>query len=109
VVDALHTELAASRGRHPLLDRFAGGLLGRLDEAADGETDETQARRLAGDVALVLQCSLLQRHAPAPVFEAFCAARLAPQPASVFGCLPPGVDHDTIIRRAMPVAAETLA
>ncbi|MEN9545214.1 MAG: hypothetical protein RLZZ598_2047, partial [Pseudomonadota bacterium] len=94
----LERELAPARGADRDFDRLAASLPARIDEAAD----ESQARCLARDVALVLQAALLQRHAPAPVFEAFCRARIAAEGASVFGLLPAGVDRDALIARAMP-------
>ena len=62
--------------------------------------DEAQARRLARDVALLLQAALLHRSSPA-VFAAFCASRLDGA-ADVFGLLPAGIDFDAILQRAMP-------
>jgi putative acyl-CoA dehydrogenase len=43
------------------------------------------ARRLAGDLALLLQASLLLRTAPGVVADVFCATRLADQPYGVLG------------------------
>ena len=60
------------------------------------------ARALAQRVALAVQASLLQRHAPDFVFEGFCRSRLSSDGAQVFGTLPSGVDCDAIVRRAMP-------
>ena len=108
-VEALATELDSTRGRHAALDAFAARLLARLDEAADGAPDETQARRLAADTALALQASLLQRHAPGSVADTFCAARLAADAAPVFGLLPAGAPLATIVERARPVPLETSA
>jgi putative acyl-CoA dehydrogenase len=102
VTGALQAELASVRGADARLDRFAEALLLRLREAADGDADEMQARRLAADVALAVQASLLRRHATAAVADAFAAARLGEGAASVFGCLPPGVDTAAILQRAMP-------
>ena len=102
VIGALESELATARGALPLLDRFAEALLGRIAAAADGATDESQARRLAQDVALAVQASLLYRHAPASTFDGFCRSRLADGGVQVFGTLPGGIDLDAIIQRAMP-------
>jgi putative acyl-CoA dehydrogenase len=75
-----------------------------VSEAADvgGPEEEGGARRLAQDLALAVQASLLRRHAPDTVFDAFCASRLAGQGVQVFGTLPAGVDLDSILQRAMP-------
>ena len=60
-VQALEAELATTRGANRSLDQFADALLARLTEGAG---DEADARRLAQDVALAVQASLLRRHAP---------------------------------------------
>ena len=99
VRDALMHEIAPARGAHRLLDRAAAALADRLDAT----TEEAQARRLARDVALVLQAALLCQHSPAAVFDAFCASRLDGG-ADVFGLLPAGLDLDRIVARAMPHA-----
>ncbi len=61
------------------------------------------ARRLVEDLALSLQASLLVRHAPPAVADAFCAARLGGEAGRVYGTLPAGVDAKAIIERAYPV------
>jgi putative acyl-CoA dehydrogenase len=98
VAPALEHELGAARGAHPVLDRAAARVLARIDAAVP----EAEARLLARDTALVLQAALLHRVSPAPVFEAFCAARLAAS-SDVFGVLGGSVDLDPLIERAMPV------
>ena len=50
-----------------------------------------EARRIVEDLALALQASLLVRHAPPAVADAFCAGRLG-DGGRVFGTLPAGVD-----------------
>ncbi len=102
VVQALAAELDTARGANPALDRFAAALLARFDDAADGGGDEAGARRLAQDVALAVQGSLLRRHAPEFVFEAFCRSRLGGAGPQVFGTLPAGVDFRSILQRASP-------
>jgi putative acyl-CoA dehydrogenase len=97
VLDALMHEIAPARGAHRLLDRAAAALADRLD----GATDEAQARRLARDVALLLQAALLRQHSTEAVFEAFCASRLDGG-ADVFGLLSAGHDLDAIVARAQP-------
>jgi putative acyl-CoA dehydrogenase len=61
-----------------------------------------QARRIVEDLALALQASLLVRHAPSAVADAFCAGRLGENRGRVFGTLPAGVDAAAIIDRALP-------
>jgi putative acyl-CoA dehydrogenase len=60
------------------------------------------ARRVVEDLALALQASLLVRHAPPAVADAFCAARLGGEGGRVYGTLPAGVDAAAIIERALP-------
>jgi putative acyl-CoA dehydrogenase len=69
--------------------------------AAAGEAD---ARRLAEEMAVTLQASLLVRHAPAAVADAFCASRLAGDWGRAFGTLPNGLDLDAVIERARPIS-----
>ncbi len=97
VAAAIDAELAPARGEHAAFDRLAATLSGRLD----GGTDEAEARMLARDVALLVQASLLRRHATDAVFAAFCASRLQ-QGADVFGLLRADTPFDTLINRALP-------
>jgi putative acyl-CoA dehydrogenase len=96
VAAALQFEISPALGAHPALDRAAERALAGIDTLAD----EAQARRLARDIALLLQAALLHRSSPA-VFSAFCASRLDGA-ADVFGLLPAGTDFDAILRRAIP-------
>ena len=98
MAESLAAELAPARGAHAGFDHFAASLPGRIDQA----TAETDARRLAQDVALALQAALLRQHAPDFVFDAFCRSRLAGDWGYAFGTLPSNVDFDSIIARAMP-------
>ncbi len=61
-----------------------------------------RARRLVERLALALQASLLVRHAPAEIADAFCASRLAGDGGRAFGTLPPGTDFKTILERVLP-------
>ncbi len=61
------------------------------------------ARRVVEDLALALQGSLVVRHAPPAVADAFCASRLAGEGGHAYGTLPAGVDARAIIDRAYPV------
>ncbi len=90
---------------------LAAGADTRLDQAVTrlrkelADPDQARARRLAEAMALALQGSLLVRHAPAAVADAFVASRLAEDSASwghAYGTLPPGVDTPGIIARATP-------
>jgi putative acyl-CoA dehydrogenase len=99
IADALAAELAPARGAHEVFDRFADSLPERIDEA----TAETDARRLAQDVALAVQAALLRQHAPDAVFDAFCRSRLSGAWGAAFGTLPSNTDFASIISRAMPM------
>jgi putative acyl-CoA dehydrogenase len=97
VAAALGKELAPLRGAHRAADRLIDGLAERID----GGTDEHGARRLARDIALLLQATLLRQHASSAVADAFCASRFG-EAGDVFGLLPAGCDTDAIIHRALP-------
>ncbi len=90
-----------ARVREQAQSLFAG------EEGASAEQrlydSQFQARRIVENLAVALQASLLVRHAPAAVADAFCAARLAGDGGRVYGTLPVGVDADAIIERALPV------
>ncbi|MDB5945716.1 MAG: acyl-CoA dehydrogenase-like protein, partial [Ramlibacter sp.] len=95
---ALAMELAPATGAHKAFDRLVAALPARVEEMAT----EAEARRLAQDVALAVQASLLYQTAPAAVFSAFCDSRLGGDWGYAFGTLAAGTDFDTIIARAMP-------
>ena len=95
IADALAHEMRAAKGAHPLLDRAAQRLLVRVENGVD----EIDARRLARDLALVTQGTLLAQTAPAPVLAAFCESRLDGAP-DAFGQLGSSTDFDAILRRA---------
>jgi putative acyl-CoA dehydrogenase len=99
-LDAYRAEIAQAAGADRRLDQSAAALTKLLTSTADLES---QARRLAERLALVLQATLLVRHAPAEVADAFCAARLDPDNSGLtFGTLPPGTGTTAILDRAMP-------
>ncbi len=97
VAAAIERECASARGAHPAFDRAAQHALLQVD----GVVPEAQGRRLAREVALLLQAALLFRQSPPAVFAAFCDTRLA-DASDVFGVLGAAHDLDTLIRRAMP-------
>jgi putative acyl-CoA dehydrogenase len=86
--------------------RLDGHLLRAREEmAAAFEADDPPflARRIVEDLAVALQASLLVRHSPPAVADAFCAARLGGEGGRVYGTLPAGVNARAIIDRALPV------
>ena len=66
---------------------------------------ELRARRLAGQMAAVLQGALLVRHAPPEVADAFCATRLGQEYGGTLGTLPRGIDLRAIVDRTTPTPA----
>ena len=98
---ALLAEIDAARGGHPALDRAADAL---RDDLSRPEAFESGARALTERMALALQASLLVRHAPQAVADAFCAARLGDRWTGAYGTLPPAADTEAILARALPDA-----
>ncbi len=95
-VEAFFGEVDRARGADPRLDDAVVGLKAGL---ADLDDVESRARRLVERMALVLQGSLLVRHAPQQVADAFCASRLAGDWGHAFGTLPRGVDTGFLVDR----------
>jgi putative acyl-CoA dehydrogenase len=88
-------------GEEPRVQPFLDRLAERL--AAPDRRDEAQARALVRDLVLALQATLLVRHAPPEVADAFCASRLEQGGGAAFGTLPRGVDAQAIVARAAPL------
>jgi putative acyl-CoA dehydrogenase len=99
-VEALLAEIDLAAGGDARLDEEVARL---RDELGDGEDAEYRARSVAGHAALCLQASLLVRHAPPEVADAFCAARLGGRGARTYGTLPRGVDCAAIVERHRPL------
>ncbi|MGI8411677.1 MAG: acyl-CoA dehydrogenase family protein [Solirubrobacteraceae bacterium] len=80
-------------------------LVGGAQRSPERRLYESQfaARGVVEDLALALQASLLVRHAPPAVADAFCAARLGGGGGRVYGTLPSGVDARALVDRALPV------
>jgi putative acyl-CoA dehydrogenase len=108
--DALLAEAGLAAGADSHLDEALGALHRAVRDtrsrSAGGAEAEFRARRLAGLIAVVLQASLLARHAPAAVAGAFCASRLGAArgggptgPGLPFGMLPDGLDVPAILAR----------
>ncbi len=98
-VEALLAEIGSAAGADARLDRAVSDLHAELADTADLEV---RARRIVERAALALQGSLLVRHAPTAVADAFCATRLAGDGGRAFGTLPPTADLDAILDRAWP-------
>ena len=88
-------------------DRGSGSPAGRPRRArcgpqlADLETIQYRARKVAEDISLALQGSLLVRHGHPAVAEAFLATRLGGQWGGAFGTMPAGLDLAPILERAL--------
>lgn len=95
-LDAFLRELELAAGDNEDYDTALEGVKKALTEVT-----ETGARRLVERMAVLLQASLMLRHAPAFVSDAFVASRLK-SPGVAYGALPDGVDAEAIVQRAMP-------
>jgi putative acyl-CoA dehydrogenase len=98
-VEALRAEIRLAEGADPRLDDATKAFeveLGNPDEL------EFRARRIVELAALCLQGSLLVRHAPPAVADAFCATRLGGQGGRAYGTLPAGADAAAIVERHTP-------
>jgi len=102
VLEAYFAEVETARGADPALDRLVAMLLREFQD--HGEL-EYRARMLADRMALALQASLLLRHAPGFVADAFCRSRLESLGHHQYGALPRGSDCAALCERAMPKAA----
>jgi putative acyl-CoA dehydrogenase len=96
--EALVAELRSARGGDGRLDAH----LDRAEALVAHHPDEGQARTVVEALALALQGSLLVRHAPPAVTDAFCATRLRADWGHSFGTLPPSSDVRAILGRAWP-------
>jgi putative acyl-CoA dehydrogenase len=95
---AFLAECELARGGNALLDAH----LNRLRDGAPLVNPELEARRVVEDLAVAFQASLLVRHAPPTVADAFCAGRLG-EGGRAFGTLPASVDAEPIVARALTV------
>jgi putative acyl-CoA dehydrogenase len=101
--EALMTEVELARGADERLDAASDRARSDVQElAANPDGAQYMARRLVERLALLVQASLLVRHSPPPVAEAFVATRMAGDHGRAFGTLPSGIDCDAIIERHRP-------
>ena len=87
-VDVLFDELARTAGQDPRLDAHVDGAAAARSD--DLETIQYRARKIAEDIALALQGSLLVRHGHPAVAEAFLASGWAGSGAARSEPCPPG-------------------
>jgi putative acyl-CoA dehydrogenase len=95
-LDAFLAEVDLAAGADPHLDAHVRVL---RTELADFDAVERRARRLVERMGLALQASLLVRHAPPAVADAFCASRLSGEGGHEYGTLPRWVDTGAIVER----------
>jgi putative acyl-CoA dehydrogenase len=112
-LDVLRALARDPDGAHPFLAECELARSGdrRLDAHLDalpatlaglgGPDAQWLARRAVEDLALALQASLLVRHAPGAVADAFCAGRLG-EGGRAYGTLPAGADPTAILARVLP-------
>jgi putative acyl-CoA dehydrogenase len=98
-LEAFRSELRLARGADRRLDVALADLEAEL---ADRDDVEVRARRLVEHLALCLQASLLVRHGPAEVADAFCASRLGGEGGRAYGTLPRAVAFTAISERHRP-------
>ena len=100
-VAALASLLDDARGANRSYDAFVPLL---LQEIATFAQDASRARVVAQGIATAVAASLLLRHAPPPVADAFCATRLALHAfaGGAFGAAPLQGDTAAIVARALP-------
>ena len=98
-LEALLTEVRLAEGANDELD---AAVAATVRELSDPLEREARARRLVERLALCLQGSLLVRHSPPEVADAFCATRLAARGGRAYGTLPAAVDGAAIVERHRP-------
>jgi putative acyl-CoA dehydrogenase len=98
-VESFFAEVELAAGANDHLDTFVAGV---KQDLANTDELEYRARQIVEKLALALQGSLLVRHSPPEVADAFCASRLGGQHGRALGTLPPGVDCEAIVERHRP-------
>ena len=101
-LDAFEAETGLATGASAVFDahRSATRELARAVGAAEPDAASRQARRLVAELALSLQASLLLRHAPSAISEAFIQSRLGQDRSHLYGELPAGANLGDILARA---------
>jgi len=94
-LDVLIQELGTTRGAHRIYDAAVDELTMRL---GGGEPDAFEARIVAERMALLLQASLLLRHASGAIASAFIHARLTPSSLAYGGLRDPAAVDELLAR-----------
>lgn len=97
-VEVLFAEIDETAGQDPRLGYHVEALKKQL---ADLDTIQYRARKVAEDICLALQGSLLVRHGHPAVAEAFLVTRLDRQWGGAFGTMPDGLDLASTLERAL--------
>ncbi len=96
-VPAFLDEVRTTKGGDRRLDRA----IDRLEvELRRPDEHEARARRIVEKMAVAMQASLLIRHSPHAVADAFCSTRLGEDGGGTYGSLPAGLDQRGIVERA---------
>jgi len=101
-LEAFDAEVSLAAGEDAVFDAHLASTreLARSIGEADAPAAAAQARRLVGALALSLQASLLIRHSPSAVSDAFVAARLGADRGRLYGELPGSIALEGILERA---------
>jgi putative acyl-CoA dehydrogenase len=101
-LEAFDAEVGLAAGASATFDAHLATTRSLVRSVVSEETDAAarQARRLVAELALSLQASLLIRHAPSAVSDAFVESRLGPDRAHLYGELPSSADLAGILNRA---------
>ena len=94
-LDALNAELDAATGAEPRYDAALAAARARWPSTPP----ESEARWFTETLARLLEASLMIRHAPAPVADAFAATRLTGARGATTGALPAAVDTAAVVGR----------
>lgn len=98
-LEVFFNEVGAAKGSD---SRFDVHLAKLQSDFMNSANMEYRARNLVDRLALAMQASLLIRHAPPAVAEAFCATRMGLHGGLNYGNLPANTDAAAIIERATP-------
>jgi putative acyl-CoA dehydrogenase len=100
--EAFDAEVGLAAGASATFNAHHAATRTLVQSVTASETDAAsrQARRLVAELALSLQASLLLRHAPSAVSDAFIESRLGPYRAHLYGELSGSTDLAGILARA---------
>ncbi|MFZ3034796.1 MAG: isovaleryl-CoA dehydrogenase [Parvibaculum sp.] len=96
-LDVVLAEFDSAKGQNASYD---GALSTLKDAFADPVGLEARSRQIVEVMAKVAAGSILLRHAPGEVADAYCTTRLGRDWGDIYGTLPMGVDQRAILERA---------